>query len=94
MDRREKGIRLGPAGVGKTHSAVGLGLVACRKGLSVRFTTASQLLHELMEAHDEKRLLRFQAQLAQVSLLNIDALGDLPLSQIGSEFVFEIFSQR
>ena len=51
-------------GTGKTHIALGLGLAACQKGLSVGFTTAAALVHELIEARDEKRLLRLQRQLA------------------------------
>jgi DNA replication protein DnaC len=62
--------------------------------LSVRFSTASQLVHELMEARDQKRLLRLQAQLAKVNLLIVDELGYVPLSQTGSELLFEVFSQR
>ena len=58
-------ILLGPSGVGKTHVALALGLAACQKGLGVRFTTASHLVHEMIEARDEKRLLRLQDQLAQ-----------------------------
>jgi DNA replication protein DnaC len=94
VSRRENVILLGPSGVGKTHIALALGLAACQRGLSVRFTTASQLVHELIEARDEKRLLRLQAQLAKVSLLIIDELGYVPLSQTGSELLFEVFSQR
>jgi DNA replication protein DnaC len=94
VTRRENVILLGPSGVGKTHIALGLGLAACQKGLNVRFTTASQLVHELMEARDEKRLLRLQTQLAKVSLLIVDELGYVPLSQTGSELLFEVFSQR
>ena len=94
VSRRENVILLGPSGVGKTHIALALGLAACQKGLNVRFTTASQLVHELMEARDEKRLLRLQAQLAKVSLLIVDELGYVPLSQTGSELLFEVFSQR
>ena len=30
----------------------------------MRFTTTAALVHELMEARDEKRLLRFQKQMA------------------------------
>ena len=51
------------SGTGKSHIALGLGLAACQKGLSVGFITASALVHELLEARDEKRLLRFQRQL-------------------------------
>jgi len=94
VSRRENVILLGPSGVGKTHIALALGLAACQRGLSVRFTTASQLVHELIEARDEKRLLRLQAQLAKVSLPIVDELGYVPLSQTGSELLFEVFSQR
>ena len=94
VERRENTIALGNSGTGKTHIALGLGLAACQKGLSVGFTTAAALVHELMEARDEKRLLRFQKQLAKYSLLVIDELGFVPLSKTGAELLFEVFSQR
>ena len=94
IDRRENAILLGPSGVGKTHIALALGLAACQKGISVRFTTASQLVHEMTEARDEKRLLRLQDPLARVSLLSVDELGYVPLSQTGSELLFDVFSRR
>ena len=65
-----------------------------QKGLGVRFATASYLVHELIEARDEKRLLRLQAQLARVNLLIVDELGYVPLSQTGSELLFDVFSRR
>ena len=55
VDRRENVITLGNSGTGKTHVALGLGLAACQKSLSVGFTTtAAALVHELIEARDEK----------------------------------------
>ena len=74
-ERRENIIALGNSGTGKTHIALGLGLAACQKGLSVGFLTAAALVHEPMEARDEKRLLRLQKQLAKYHLLIIDELG-------------------
>jgi DNA replication protein DnaC len=94
VTRRESIIALGNSGTGKTHLALGLGLAACQKGLSVGFTTAAALVHELIEARDEKRLLRLQRQLAGYQLLIIDELGYVPLSQSGAELLFEVFSQR
>ena len=47
-----------------------------------------------MEARDEKRLLRFQKQLASYELLLVDELGFVPLSKTGAELLFEIFSLR
>ena len=94
MERRENVIALGPSGTGKTHVALGLGLAACQKGLPVAFVTAAALVNELMEARDEKRLLRRQRQLAKVKLLIIDELGFVPLSKTGAELLFELISQR
>lgn len=94
IDRRENVLALGNSGTGKTHIALALGLAACQKGYRVRFATAAGLVHELMEARDEKRLLRTQKQLAAYQLLIIDELGFVPLSRTGAELLFEIFSQR
>ena len=94
LDRRENVLALGNSGTGKTHLALALGLAACQKGYRVRFTTAAALVNELLEARDEKRLLRFQKQLAKQDLLIVDELGYVPLSKTGSELLFEIFSQR
>ena len=60
VERRENVIALGSSSTGKTRFALGLGLSACQKGLSVGFVTAAELVHELMEARDERRLLRLQ----------------------------------
>ena len=94
VERRENVIALGPSGTGKTHVALGLGLAACQKGLKVRFTTAAALVHELIEAADERRLQRLQKQLAGQDLLIIDELGFVPLSKTGAELLFEVISQR
>jgi hypothetical protein len=63
------------------------------KGMSVSFTTAAALVNELMEARDERRLLRVQKQMAAVKLLIIDELGFVPLSKTGAELLFEMISQ-
>jgi DNA replication protein DnaC len=94
IDRRENVLALGNSGTGKTHLALALGLAACQGGYRVRFTTAAALVNELLEARDERRLLRFQKQLAKQDLLIIDELGYVPLSKTGSELLFEVFSQR
>ena len=78
VQRRENVIAVGNSGTGKTHVALGLGLAACQRGLSVGFTTAAALVHELMEARDERRLLNLQRQLSRLSLLIIDELGFVP----------------
>ena len=92
--RRKNALLLGNSGTGKTHIALALGLAACQKGYRVRFTTAAAMVHELIEAKDEKRLLRYQKQMAAYELLIVDELGFVPLSKTGAELLFEVFSQR
>ena len=92
--RRENVLLLGNSGTGKTHLALALGLSACQRGHRVRFTTAAAMVHELLEARDEKRLLRYQKQMAGYELLIVDELGFVPLSKSGAELLFEVFSQR
>ena len=94
IEHRENVIAVGNSGTGKTHIALGLGLAACQRGMSVGFTTAAALVHELMEARDERRLLNLQRQLARLRLLIIDELGFVPLSTTGAALLFEVFSQR
>src|SRR5437868_7064138 len=94
IERKENVLALGNSGTGKTHIALALGLAACQKGFRVRFTTAASLAHELIEAKDERRLMRFQKMLSCFELLIIDELGFVPLSKTGAELLFEVFSRR
>ena len=94
LSRHENVLLLGNSGTGKTHIALALGLAACQHGHRVRFTTASALVSELIEARDEKKLLRFQKQIASYELLIVDELGFVPLSKTGAELLFEMLSQR
>ena len=92
VESRENFIAIGNSG--KTHIALGLGLAACQREMSVAFTTAAALVHELMEARDDRRLLNPQRQLARLQLLIVDELGFVPLSPTSAELLFEVFSQR
>ena len=82
------------SGTGKTHIGLALGSAACQQGFRVRFTTAAALVHELIEARDDKRLLRYQKNLSRQELLIVDELGFVPLSKAGAEMLFEVLSQR
>lgn len=94
IDRHENLIAIGNSGTGKSHLALGLGMAACQRGYSVLWTSAAALVNELVEARDEKRLLKRQRMLTKVQLLIVDELGFVPLSKTGAELLFEIFSQR
>lgn len=92
--RSENIVALGNSGTGKTHLALAIGLTFCQRGESVLFQTAAHLVHSLMEAHDEKKLLKFKKKLNSYTLLIIDELGYVPFSKTGAELLFEVFSER
>ena len=94
IQRRENLIALGNSGTGKSHIGLALGLAACQRGFSVGFTEAAALVHQLMEARDERRLIRLQRELQAYKLLIIDELGYVPLSTTGAELLFETISKR
>ena len=50
LTRKEPVIFLGETGTGKTHLATGLAVAACRQRKRVRFTTAAEMVTELIEA--------------------------------------------
>lgn len=56
----------------------------------MRFTTAAALVHDLIEAQDERRLQRLQKQLTSQNLLIIDELGFVPLSKSGASYSEEL----
>ncbi len=92
--RQENVIVVGNSGTGKTHIAIGLGVAACQKGLSVGFVNAASLVQELLEASDQRRLLSLQRRLAACNVLIVDELAYVPLSTAGAELLFDVVSQR
>ena len=94
IERKENILALGNSGTGKPTLRWRWDWPPVRKGFRVRFTTAASLAHELIEAKDERRLMRFQKMLSSFELLIIDELGFVPLSKTGAELLFEVFSRR
>lgn len=68
-------VLLGDPGTGKSHLLIGLGHAACEQGLRVRYITTAQLVIELAEAVDERRLSRLVASYGCLDLLCLDELG-------------------
>ena len=85
---------IGDSGTGKTHLLIGLGTLAAEAGYRVRYTLASKLVNELVEAADEAQLSRLITRYGRVDLLLIDELGYLQLDRRGAELLFQILTER
>lgn len=87
-------ILMGKSGTGKTHLATGLGVCACRQGVSTRFVTGCGLANELIEAANGKTLSRVMRRYAGYGLLVVDELGYVPFSKESSELLFQVLAER
>lgn len=85
---------IGDSGTGKSHLLIGLGTAAAEQGYRVKFTLATKLVNELVEAADEKQLARTIARYGRVDLLMIDELGYMELDRRGAELLFQVLTER
>ena len=83
-----------PPGTGKTHLLIGLGIAACEQGRRVRYATCAQLVNELVEAADERRLARLVGRYGRLDLLLVDELGYVELDSRGAELLFQVLTER
>ena len=67
---------------------------AAERGYRVKFTLATKLVNELVEAADEKQLARTIARYGRVDLLCIDELGYMELDRRGAELLFQVLTER
>jgi DNA replication protein DnaC len=94
IERAEPIVLLGECGTGKTHLATALCVAACRQKRRVRFTTAANLVNELVEARQQNTLRRTLARWLKYELVAIDEVGYVPLADVGAEFLFQMIAER
>jgi DNA replication protein DnaC len=94
LDNGEPVVLLGNSGTGKTHLLIGLGIAACEQGRRVRYTTSAQLVNELVEAADDRRLARLVARYGRFDLVCVDELGYVKLDSRGAELLFQVLTER
>jgi DNA replication protein DnaC len=87
-------VLLGPPGVGKTHLAIGLGVLTAERGHRVYFTTAMDLAVKLTKAVDANRLHRELKALMQPKLLIVDEVGYLSFDGLQASLLFQVICQR
>ena len=81
-------------GTGKTMLAIALGVEATRRRKRVAFVRAADLVRDLLEARDERKLGRMQQRYRKLDLLIIDELGFVPFDKAGGELLFNLLADR
>jgi len=94
IERGDNLVYSGGHGLGKTHFSISNGIEACEKGYRVLFKKAEQLVLELLEAREEKRVLSMRRKLMNVDLVVIDEVGYTPFDRSGGELLHGIICDR
>jgi len=97
MKHQESLLLIGDCGVGKSHLAQALGLIACEKGYKVLYTTCAALIGDLNTGVFEKNLLKRLRKYVNPDLLIIDEMGHDRLElQVTKEahLLFKVVDER
>jgi len=79
---------IGPAGTGKSHLLVGLGVAAVATGHRVRYFTAAELVETLYRGLADNSVGRVIDTLLRNDLIICDELGFAPLDDTGAQLLF------
>ena len=79
---------IGPAGTGKSHLLVALGVAAVHTGHRVRYFTAAELVETLYRGMADNSVGRVIDTLLRNDLIIVDELGFAPLDDTGSQLLF------
>ena len=85
---------IGPAGIGKSHLSIALGLKACAQRKRVLFTSAMNLLDQMVAAVVSHTLGKTLEALGRLDLLMVDELCYMPVDIQRGNLFFQLISRR
>lgn len=94
IENKENIVFLGTPGVGKTHLAVALGILAAQHRYSTYYINCNTLIEQLNRAHFENRLAERLKHFAKYKVLIIDEIGYLPMDIGGANLFFQLIAKR
>ena len=83
---------VGPAGTGKSHVLVALGINAVHAGRKVRYFTAADLTETLYRGLADNSVGRVIENLLRNDLILVDEIGFAPLDDTGAQLLFRFVS--
>ena len=94
IENKENVVFLGTPGVGKTHLAVALGILAAQHRYSTYYINCNLLIEQLNKAYFENRLVERLKHFAKYKVLVIDEIGYLPMDIQGANLFFQLIAKR
>jgi len=84
----------GNPGTGKTHIATGLGIRACKAGMTVLYTSVPHLITQIKECRSLKTLHQLEKRFEKYDLVICDEFGYISCDKEGGELLFNHLSLR
>lgn len=92
IGRRENVVLVGPAGTGKTHTLIGLGIAAIEAGHKVRYYTAADLVETLYRGLADNSVGKVIETVLRNDVVLIDEIGFAPLDDTGAQLLFRVIA--
>ena len=94
IENKENIIFVGSPGVGKTHLATSIGIIAAPNRDSTYFINCNDLILNLKKANSENRFMNRLNHYAKYKVLIIDEMGFLPIDSEGANMLFQLINKR
>lgn len=94
IENKENIIFVGSPGVGKTHLATSIGIIAAKNRDSTYFINCNDLISNLKKANSENRFMNRLNHYAKYKVLIIDEMGFLPIDNEGANMLFQLINKR
>ena len=94
IEKKENILFIGSPGVGKTHLATSIGIVAAKNRESTYFINCNDLVSNLKRANSENRFMNRLNHYAKYKVLIIDEVGFLPIDNEGANMLFQLINKR
>jgi len=83
----------GGTGTGKTMLSTALGVIACERGIPVKFYRTAALVNSLSEAKAAGTLSKLMNKIDKASVIVLDEFGYVPVDRVGAQLLFEVISE-